>query len=122
MKALLPKKSLLWHAANGTLTRQDRRNLAVKWERHTRTATILKPSGWLGAPWIDSFVALGKSVALCEECYRRYGNWWERYSYRGLWGDKHLTDCDGCGKSLHFCTLFYPASTRSERFANIPNA
>ena len=104
-------KSPLAHALRGTLDAGDLRRLHMDWERRTRPATILKPERVLGAPWIDSFVALRKSVTLCEDCYRRYDRWWQRYDYRAIWFPKEITDCDGCSKSLVFCTGFYPSES-----------
>ena len=80
-----------------------------EWEQKTHHATIFKPPAYLGAPWIDQFVALRKSVALCEDCFRKYNRWWKRYQYEPVWAPKELTDCDGCAKTLAFCTGFYPA-------------
>ena len=103
-------KSPLGHALAGKLTRSDVRRIYTDIEQRTRPFTQLKPTGYLGAPWIDSFVALGKSVSLCETCNRRYWKWWERAEYRPIWSLKELTDCDGCGTPMLYCTGFYAAS------------
>jgi len=87
-------------------------------EKKTRHLAFLKPGNQLGASWIDNSVVHRSNVNLCENCWRRYANWWKRYGYRGQWNLQKLSDCDGCGSTLIFVTGFYP---EERYFASIIN-
>lgn len=106
-------KSPLAHGLRGTLTRSDSRRVIEETFRKTRHMTVLKPQGWLGAPWIDEFVSRKKGVNLCELCVRKYWKWWEKYDYRPIWSPKKLTDCDGCRSSMIHCSSFYYWKTQT---------
>ena len=108
---MVPKRSILWHALNGTYTRSDRNRHIAELERLTRQATITKPERMLGAPWIDRFVALRRIVFLCEDCHRKYFGWWTREDYQPAWGRHNRTDCDGCGERLKRCLEYHPLET-----------
>jgi hypothetical protein len=102
------------HALAGRLTKSDIRRITMDAEKKSRHLAVVKPQRKLGAPWIDSFVANRQSVALCEDCTRRYWKWWERYDYRPIWSPKDLTDCDGCSTHLTYCTTFYWWKTKTD--------
>lgn len=102
----VPKRSPLWHAANGTLTRSDYRSLITDLERRTHHMTILKPGRRLGATWMSDFIGQRKSVSLCADCQRKYSNWHEKVGYH-VRDNSDLTDCDGCGQVLQNCKSYY---------------
>jgi hypothetical protein len=90
----------------GKLTQSDFNRLT--WDSHISSlqATLLKPGRRLGGAWIDDFVALGRQVCICEDCNRRYGDWWNGVQYRAM--EAVIGDCDGCGEPLMKCVKFSP--------------
>jgi hypothetical protein len=69
---------------------------------------ITKPGRRLGGAWLDEFVSAKKAVSLCPECERRYGDWHSKRNYR-IRDRRVLTDCDGCGAELSFCSSYFYA-------------
>ena len=95
------------------LTKSEYRKSIAEAFRRSDAVAGVKPERFLGAPWIDNFVAQRGNVNLCEECWRRYNDWWKRYGYRPEWKPK-LSDCDGCGHGPKYVTGFYPEERFSE--------
>lgn len=109
---VIPTRSPAWHAARGTFNANDFRRWCQTIESDkTLPQPIVKPERQLGAPWMDNFIAQRASVALCEDCNRRYDKWWTHYDYEPR-NFSELTDCDGCSKRLVICTGFYSALQR----------
>ena len=93
---------------NRNLRRASDWNAAAKADyfKKTEHLAIVKPWRRLGATWIDDYAARRKNVALCDDCARRYGNWYVRYEYFHDvvgWG----TNCDGC-REITRCNMYYP--------------
>lgn len=93
------------------------RKRAAEIERHAydkaKADAIKKPGRMLGAVWIDKYVENRRNVNLCEECWRKYHGWWNRYGYRADWVG-WWSHCDGCGRHVR-CNGFYP----QENIANV---
>lgn len=79
--------------------------------RSSRHLADVKPGRILGAPWMDDLIEQRQILSLCEDCTRKYGwkSWCSKQNYLPRWDPKPLTDCDGCGSDLIFCTNFWPA-------------
>lgn len=90
----------------GSFTQSDYRRMIQTCEQQTRHMTTLKPGRRLGASWIDEFVGNRRSVSLCRECERKYGDWHVHVNYHAR-DVAELTDCDGCGESLKVCKGYY---------------
>lgn len=99
-------RSPLARAMRGEITRSDWRRMITDLNNHTRPFSLVKPGRRLGGGWMDEFVSAGKSVSLCLECQKKYGNWNEKHGYE-MRDQIELTDCDGCGEELKFCRGYY---------------
>jgi len=75
-------------------------------ELRSRPMTQLKPGRRLGGAWMAEFIGQRKSVSLCSECERKYGDWHTRCDYHAR-ERLELTDCDGCGEVLKLCKGYY---------------
>ena len=74
--------------------------------RYLDSISKFKPPRVLGAVWTSDKVARRKPVAMCENCWRRYRNWWKKEEYRPDWGWRYIGDCDGCSTRNILVTLF----------------
>ena len=75
-------------------------------KQRTDPHVIVKPERVLGAVYTSDKVARRKPVVMCEECWRKYRNWWKQAHYRPDWGWNYRSDCDGCSRRFVVCTLF----------------
>lgn len=97
------------HAVRGTFDRADYRRWVTETERKSRHLTALKPGRVFGASWMSDFVERRKNVNLCNDCARRYGNWYTRRNYVPLGRIRKLTDCDGCSDNgILECNAYVP--------------
>lgn len=92
--------------------KSDLKKVGEELNRKTLPQAYIKPGRTQGAVWMDQFVARGKSVSLCMNCDHHYGTDWQRkYGYVPQRRYREITDCDGCGTQLSFCTGFYHSET-----------
>jgi hypothetical protein len=67
-----------------------------------------RPTRQLAGTYIADLVALGKSIALCYSCQRKFH--YKRHGYRGpviIAGVQWVqSGCDGCREPLTRCSLF----------------
>lgn len=68
---------------------------------------------------MDDFVQQRLPVNLCEECWRKYDQWWTRYSYKPNFQMWKRGECDGCGRSFVLMVGFYP---QEQGFASLINS
>jgi len=93
--------------------RTSQNTLARHLDEKSQPYTVVKPERQLGAPWMDDFISKRKSISLCIDCKRRYGNIWGKFNYIPNTRYPEITDCDGCSKKMELCTGLYAVESNT---------